>query len=116
MARRYRVEWAPIGASDLEGIVRFKARADGPAAARRTRERILSRAGSLASYPSRGRVVPEIKAIGLTAYRELIEAPYRILYRTTGKVVGIAGVLDARRDIAELLVTRAVTGVGPENR
>lgn len=101
-----------MAARDLHEIVRFAARDRGSEAAGRLRERLLGRAGTLASHPLLGRVVPELKAIGVTAYRELIEPPCRLLYRTSGKTVGIVGVLDARRDIEELLLTRAAPG-GP---
>lgn len=41
-------------------------------------------------------------------YRELIVAPYRILFQIVGQMVAILGVLDGRRDLSELLLTRAL--------
>ena len=41
-------------------------------------------------------------------HRELIEGPWRILYRFDERFVFIVSVLDARRDLAGLLLERLV--------
>jgi len=58
--------------------------------------------------------VPELKDVGITDYRELISAPYRIFYRITGRVVSILGVLDGRRDLEEILIHRAIASSPPK--
>lgn len=69
---------------------------------------ILDRAiRSLALLPDRGRVVPELRERGYAAYREIIAAPYRIVYRASRLEVWILAVVDGRRDADELLFERA---------
>lgn len=61
----------------LRGIHRFIAQ-DSPAAAARMIRRIRADIRRLARYPQQGRIVPEYDD---PAIRELIVAPYRIVYR-----------------------------------
>lgn len=66
-------------------------------------------AATLERWPQRGRVVPELLAFGITSWRELVAKPYRLVYRIEDRDVFIDGVLDARRDLEELLVERLLT-------
>lgn len=52
--------------------------ADSEEAANRTVDRILNRGDQLASFPQSGRVVARYERPGI---RELVEAPFRIVYR-----------------------------------
>ncbi|MYH14404.1 MAG: type II toxin-antitoxin system RelE/ParE family toxin [Gammaproteobacteria bacterium] len=80
---------------------------DSPAAAVRCLNRVESRCRGLAAQPGRGRVVPELGAVGISIYRELIERPWRIVYRQD-KLAHVPAVLDARRDLSSLLLERLV--------
>ena len=51
---------------------------DNPAAALRTTQQIVHRAGQIATFPNSGRRVPDYTR---TDVRELIEGNYRIIYR-----------------------------------
>ena len=62
---------------------------------------------SLDELSHRGRVVPELRARGITTYRELIVLPYRTVYRIEQHEVWIVAVLDHRRDLDRLLYQRA---------
>jgi toxin ParE1/3/4 len=55
---------------------------------------------------ARGRVVPELAAVGVQRYRELIEGNYRIIYAVNENEVRVVAVLDGRRDVADLLHRR----------
>lgn len=63
---------------------------------------------TLSRSPSRARVVPELRELGIREYRELILSPYRVPFRIAGRVVAILGVFDGRRELAELLLKRAL--------
>jgi toxin ParE1/3/4 len=65
----------PKSISDLEAIVIFIAK-DNPQRARTFGYELMDRALSLATFPQRGRVVPEI---GDPAVREILHGPYRIM-------------------------------------
>jgi len=61
-------------------------------------QRILHRGKQLESFPESGRVVPEV---GKPDTREIIEQPYRVIYRVTETRVEIVAVVHARRaDVA----------------
>ncbi len=51
---------------------------ENPAAAHRWLKRVLEQTRSLASFPDRGRLVPELSRSDI---RELLVHPYRVLYR-----------------------------------
>ena len=54
----------------------------------------------------RGRIVPELRAAGVQTYRELVEGPWRIVYRYDARYVYVTAVLDARRDLSSVLLER----------
>lgn len=108
MAERFAVKWAPTALDDLDGILACLAEQAGHETAERVGRALLTRADSLERRPRRCRVVPQLEAIGVTDYRELIVRPYRMIFRIDGRVAGIVAVLDARRDLEELLVRRLV--------
>ena len=69
-------------------------------------KRLHGRAESLQDFPERGRLVPELLDLGLRAWRELIERPYRIVYRISGDGVIVEVVFDGRLDASSLLSDR----------
>jgi toxin ParE1/3/4 len=72
-----------------------------------TEERIDTAIESLDELSDRGRVVPELRARGITIYRELIVLPYRIVYRVETQEVWVVAVIDHRRDLDRMLYQRA---------
>lgn len=93
---------------DLLAIADELAGSVGIDAALAVDERLDAAIESLAELSNRGRVVPELRVRGITAYRELIVSPYyRIIYRVEEAEVWIIAVLDHRRDLDTLLHDRA---------
>ena len=101
----YRVEFTTVAQHDLQAIIKFIA-VDNPIAAAQTLAQLEARVRSLTRFPKRGRVVPELAAFGLPMYRELVAAPWRVVYRVSGKSVWILAVLDGRRNIEDILLDR----------
>ena len=66
----------PQSLDDLEVVVTFIAK-DNPERARTFGNELIDRALSVATFPERGRVVPEI---GEPSVREIIHGAYRIIY------------------------------------
>lgn len=104
MAER-RVLWTETARADLEDIVGFIA-GENAAAALNVLDKLEARAGALMRFPERGRVVPELRGVDILLYRELIEGPWRIIYRYDDRRVYVTAVLDARRDLAGALLER----------
>jgi plasmid stabilization system protein ParE len=108
VARTYRIRWAPVAFQDLDEIVDSIAAQDGTGPAVKTYHKLKKRGGALATHPKKCRLIPELRAVGVIEFRELIVSPYRVFFRIVGNEVRIVGVLDGRRDLEETLVRRAM--------
>jgi plasmid stabilization system protein ParE len=106
MAERV-VSWTRTAYGDLEALIEYMA-VDSPAAASRALDRIERKAMTLAAHATRGRIVPELREIGVLHYRELVERPWRLVYRVEADRVLVLAVLDSRRDLQTLLLERLV--------
>ncbi|HBD95041.1 MAG: hypothetical protein A2015_04140 [Spirochaetes bacterium GWF1_31_7] len=69
-------------------------------------KKIEDRLEELSFFPMKGRVVPELEKKSITDYRELIEGYYRIIYHIRNKDVYVLSIIDGRRNIEELLITK----------
>ena len=87
------VHWTAEARARLEDIEAFIAK-DSPKAARAMIERILARTRQLETAPHSGRQVPDYQREDL---RELLERPYRIIYRIGAEHVAILTVMHYRR-------------------
>ncbi len=102
---RRRVVWTSVAADDLERLALYLVE-QSPLRAGAIVDRIVDRAESLASLPSRGRMPPELRTVGDRSWREVQEPPGRIIYRVAGEVVQIHAVLDGRRSLEDILMER----------
>ena len=108
MRRGFKVVWTRTAEDDVSAILDYIAHHESADRALDAYERLRQSIGPLALLPLRGRVVPELQAVGLQDYREVVVAPYRVCFRVIGRRVLLLGVLDGRRDLAELLIDRAI--------
>jgi addiction module RelE/StbE family toxin len=85
---------------DLGEIVKFISR-DNPDAALRTGNALIERIENLGNFPYLGRVVPELRSENC---RELVSAPYRIIYRVSEekKVIEVLRIWHAARGEPEI--------------
>ena len=103
----WQVAWTATAVSDLGDLVDYIAQ-DDPVAALAAMKRLRARAGALCTHPQRDRIAPELREVGALHYRELLERPWRILYRIEGQRVLVLAVLDSRRDLQTLLLERLI--------
>jgi len=103
--RRYTVLWSDVAFEDLDRITFYIALQD-PVHAYKLWRQIHAATDRLSIVPLRCRIVPELKEIGVEAYREIIADPYRIMFHVEKVSVWILGVFDARRDLEEVLLQR----------
>ena len=99
------VVWTPQATRDLDAIAEYIA-ADSVDRAIEIVQRLYARAQTLNQFAERGRLVPEMRTIGKRKYRELIENPWRLIYRVDDQAVEVQAVLDGRRDLEQLLMER----------
>ena len=103
--RSYQVLWSHTAQQDLTEIIEYIAQ-DSVADALAILQKLETKAALLITLPNRGRVVPELLHTGISQYRELISAPWRIVYRVDNRQVLIMAVLDSRRDLQTVLLNR----------
>jgi toxin ParE1/3/4 len=92
--------------ADLAEIVDYVAAQDGPRRAEHVLARIEQALAALAETPQRGAHPPELLALGIREYREVLCKPYRIVYRVLGRRVLALLIADGRRDLQALLQRR----------
>jgi toxin ParE1/3/4 len=90
---------------DLIAIAEYLA-AHSPAAADKVLLRLRRRADTLVTAAQRGRRVPEFVDFGMTAFRELIDKPYRLICRIEKSQVHVIAVIDGRRNLQDVLFER----------
>ena len=88
------IRFAESAVADLEEIKRWYAEQDVPDGGDRLISEIFERVETLRDHPDIGRVVPEFDQPSL---RELIHAPFRIVYRREPKHVRIVRVWRSER-------------------
>lgn len=87
------VTWTPEALARLEDIEAYIAN-DAPIVAKEVIARLLERSRQLKTSPLSGRAVPEYPREDL---RELLERPYRIIYRITDARIEILTVMHYRQ-------------------
>jgi plasmid stabilization system protein ParE len=107
MNKKYKVEWATVAESDLKQIIDYIA-AESPGNALHLFKKIRQKASNLYAFPERGRIVPELKGQGIHIYRELIIAPWRVIYRISDGTVFVLSVIDSRQNVEDILLNRLI--------
>jgi toxin ParE1/3/4 len=107
MNKKYKVVWAAVAEIDLRLIIDYMA-VDSPGNALQILKKIRQKASSLYAFPERGRIVPELQGQGIHIYRELIVAPWRIIYRISDVTVFVLLVIDSRQNVEDILLNRLI--------
>ena len=108
MISEYTVTWARSAEADLINIVEYIA-IDSPRNALRVFNKIKKKAADLTFHPEKGRIVPELRDQGINQYRELIIAPWRIIYRVSDENVYVLSVIDSRQNVEDILLSRFIS-------
>ncbi len=91
---------------DLEDLYSYIVDVDSQASADHVLDRLLAAAESLSALPDRGSQPKELRALGITEFRQVFFKPYRMIYRVVERRVVIYLIADGRRDLQELLARR----------
>jgi plasmid stabilization system protein ParE len=110
MPEVFEITWARAAVRDVDEILEYIAAERGVDQALQVYEALRHSIASLATMPRRCRQAPELLDIGLFEYREIVEPPYRLVFRIVDREIVILAILDSRRDLEELLIQRAIEG------
>jgi toxin ParE1/3/4 len=88
-----KVVWSPLAERRAAEAFAYIAK-ERPSAAVRWLDRLIDAIATLAQFPDRGRAVPELERADI---RELIVAPYRVMYRRDAKRIVVLTVRHGRR-------------------
>jgi toxin ParE1/3/4 len=102
---KFNVIWAPEASLDLDEIILSIAE-DHAYNALDILERLEKKAKSLEKFPKKGVPVPELKLFGIMSYQQIIEDPWKIIYRISEAKVYIVAVIHSKRDIEQFLLKR----------
>ncbi len=89
-----KVFWTERSRSHLREIYHYIAK-DSVQAATKTVDRLTSRSIQIGAFPRSGRMVPQFRD---DAIREVIERPYRIIYRITEIQIDVLAVVHSARN------------------
>lgn len=89
-----KVHWTELAVEHLADINEYLARTS-PGYATRTIDRLIRRSEQIAAFPSSGRIVPDFDSPHL---REVIEGPYRIVYRIRDDRIDVIAVIHGSRN------------------
>ena len=110
MAERIKIYTVNVSKSakeDLRGIVKFIAK-NNPMNSPDVLKRIENRINSLKKFPERGGYVPELLKNNIKDYRQLIESPWKIIYRIENNIVNILIIIDSRRNTQDILLEKLI--------
>lgn len=108
MTETYDVVWSRLAVRDLDQILDYLSEEASIDRALAVYEQVRQRISTLKRHPRRCRVVPELRDLGLTDFRESILAPYRIVFRLHDQALVLVAIVDSRRNLEELLVERVL--------
>ena len=91
-----KVHWTDTAQRHLDSIFAHIAQ-DSPRYALSMVDRLTRRSQQIADFPHAGRMVPEYEREDI---REVIEGPYRIIYRIKPLQIDVLGVIHGARDLA----------------
>lgn len=103
--KKYKVLWSEPAIHDFENILDYIAN-DNKLIAKNILERVEKRTSELEEMPQRGSNVSELDEFNLYNYKQLIEYPWRIIYRIDDDLVYILAIIDGRRKLDEILRKR----------
>jgi toxin ParE1/3/4 len=89
------LRWTEQAVDELGAIAEYISLAS-PVYAEQVIERIVLRLRQAQAFPESGRRVPEASA---SEVRELIESPYRILYRAMPTAIEVIAIVHGRQDL-----------------
>ena len=107
-----KIEWTPDGIDSLNEVLEYYVFRAGENTARNIYEKIMKEIELLKTEEIKTKQTQELKDIGIYDVYELAVNPWKVYYKITvdNKKAYILFVLDARRNIEEILISKVIDG------
>ena len=105
--KKYFVNVTKNAKTDLKEIIKFIGTSN-PMNALNILKRLEDRINSLEKYPEKGGYVPELLKHNIKDYRQLIESPWKIIYKIDNDIVNVLIIIDSRRNTQDILVEKLI--------
>ena len=92
------LRWTEHAVTQLSALAEYIS-LDSPFYAERVVDRLVSRLEQARRHPESGRVVPEF---GRADVRELVEPPYRLVYRVRPDAIEVLSILHGRQQVGDV--------------
>jgi addiction module RelE/StbE family toxin len=102
---KYHVAITQNAEDDLDEIITYIAKSN-PQDTLKIIERIQEKTKTLDHFPNRGGYVLELLAKNIKDYRQLIESPWKIIYKVEADTVTVLAILDSRRNLQDILIKK----------
>ena len=106
------IEWAPDGVDSLNEILEYYIDNVDEKIANNIYINIIEKINKLKNDRIRTKQCQELKDIGIFGIYEIVINPWKVYYKITedNKIAYILFVLDARRNIEEVLISKVIDG------
>ncbi len=91
------LRWTEQAVTQLSTIAEYIS-VSSPVYAEQVTDRVVRRLKQAQQFPGSGRAVPEYEAADI---RELVEFPYRLIYRVSQSAIEVLAIVHGRRDLDE---------------
>ena len=103
MDKKYYIKWTEPARKDVNEIIEYIYKTNQNYALK-IYDMIEENVKKLDMYPELFRIVPELEKYGYLIYREIIVEYWRIMYKIENNYVYIMVVIDARRNLEDILL------------
>jgi plasmid stabilization system protein ParE len=105
-----KIVWTADAEESFNEILEYSMMKFGETRTQTLYEKVISKVDLLSSISFISKVSQDLKDIGITDVYELIESPWRIFYKIKNDEIIILQILDGRRNIEEILISKVING------
>ena len=105
--KKFTVNVSKIAKSDLREIIKYISK-NNPMNALNILNRIEARINTLNHFPEKGGYVPELLKNNIKDYSQMVESPWRIIYKIIDNIVNVLLIIDSRRNAEDILIERLI--------
>jgi addiction module RelE/StbE family toxin len=105
--KKYDVNITQSAEKDLNEMIEYISQ-NNPQIALEILERIQNKIRTLDHFPYRGGYVPELLKKNIKDYRQLLETPWKIIYKVENEQVNILTIIDSRRNLQDILIKKLI--------